>query len=847
MIDYRSLPVYTHKDVILSALEKHPAIVVESPTGSGKTTQIPVILSEAGYAEKGIIGVTQPRRIAAISVSEFISRQIGKPVGSYIGYKMRFEDRTGPDTRLKILTDGMLLQEMKLDPLLSRYSVIMVDEAHERSLTIDFVLGLLKRVIEARPEFKVIVSSATINAQVFSEYFGDSGDSGPCPIVKIDAQAFPVTLIYDPPPAESNADALQFKIESIVERIIGEGREGDILIFLPGEKAIKDCAGRLSLCAARESLHLIPLYARLGKDEQGKVFEAAPPGKVKVIIATNIAETSVTIDGVTSVIDSGLAKLSYYNPKTFTTSLVETPISKASCNQRKGRAGRTRPGACYRLFSRKDFENRPLFTTEEIFRTDLSEVVLRMAELGIDNFEDFDFISQPGREPIRSAIESLSLLDALEPDRSLSKTGEMMCAFPLLPRHSRMIVEAIQRYPKSIEDVVIASSFLTTQSPFVLPPGEEMEARLAHHSFRDNSGDFASYLRIFRAYKAAPVKAKFCEKYYLDEKAMAEICRVKEQIEIIVSELGVPILSGGDMEEYLCSVSRGLIQFVAVNSGREGYRTLTADRIAIHPGSVMYREHAAFIVAGEIVKTTRTYAMSVSPLQRSWLPRISPLLGERLANISSAEETPRGAKQGRSAKDERDFTNQVKISDIVFPIEKEKGRKKLVVFDWKKLKSIEDPVRAAGKSGIYGDLRGVVRYDGFAFLEGEKVGLILRVAPLLDPEADLAMKPPTRRSYSSSDEPEELIEALDHILTLTAAKGAKKGRERGDRGELGFAGLFSDGQGSYWFKPSRGFHTALNESLASLENLVDELGEGANHEWKEKVSSLYRKLSELLG
>jgi len=841
MIDYRSLPVYTHKDVILSALEKHPAIVVESPTGSGKTTQIPVILSEAGYAEKGIIGVTQPRRIAALSVSEFISKQIDKPVGSYIGYKMRFEDRTGPDTRLKILTAGMLLQEMKLDPMLTRYSVIMVDEAHERSLTIDFVLGLLKRVIEARPEFRVIVSSATINAQVFAEYFGDAGTYGPCPVVKIEAQAFPVTLVYDPPLAEESEDALQLKIESIVNRVSGEGREGDILVFLPGEKAIKDCMQRLSVCEARESLHLVPLYARLGKEEQAKVFDPAPEGKIKVIIATNIAETSVTIDGVTSVIDSGLAKLSYYNPRSFTSSLVETPISKASCNQRKGRAGRTRPGTCYRLYSRKDFENRPLYTTEEIFRTDLSEVVLRMAELGISNFEDFDFISQPGKEPIRSAIESLSLLDALEGDRSLSPTGTMMCAFPLLPRHSRMIVEAIQRYPRSIEDVVTAASFLTTQSPFILPPGEEMEARLAHHSFRDPAGDFASYLKIFRAYKDAPVKAKFCDKHYLDERAMAEISRVKEQLEIIVSELGLPVLSGGTTEEYLCSVSRGLIQFVAVQSGREGYRTLTADRISVHPGSSMYREHAAFIVAGEIVKTTRTYAMSVSPLQRSWLPRISPLLGERLANITQDVQAPRTP---RSAKEERDFTNQIKVGSAVFPIEKEKGRKKLVVFEWKALKATEEGARQGGKSGIYGDLRGVVRHRGYSFLEGEKVGLILRVAPLLDPDADLASTPPKRKSYSSFDGPEELVDSLGMILMLTVSRKGGKGKGRGD--ELGFAGLFTDGQGSYWYKPSRGFHTALNESLASLENLMDELGEDAKPEWKDRVSALYRRLSELL-
>ncbi|MDR2785424.1 MAG: DEAD/DEAH box helicase, partial [Treponema sp.] len=263
-MNYFELPVYKHKDLILDALSGHQVVVVESPTGSGKTTQMPVILYDAGYAEKGIIGVTQPRRIAAVSVSEFISRQMGAVPG-LAGYKMRFEDRTTPATKIKIMTDGILLQEMKLDPWLSKYSFLVVDEAHERSLNIDFILGLLKRVLESRRDFKVIVSSATINAQVFSEYFGE------CPVVKIDATTYPVTLIYDPPaPAEGGLaeEALLNKVELITERIINEGREGDILIFLPGEKMIKNCVSRLAFGPLGNCFHLVPLYGRLGKEEQ---------------------------------------------------------------------------------------------------------------------------------------------------------------------------------------------------------------------------------------------------------------------------------------------------------------------------------------------------------------------------------------------------------------------------------------------------------------------------------------------------------------------------------------------------------------------------------------------------
>ncbi|MEN6477019.1 MAG: helicase-related protein, partial [Rectinema sp.] len=421
-MDPHELPVYRQKEKILESLAHNQVIVVESPTGSGKTTQLPVILHEAGFARYGIIGVTQPRRIAVLSVSDFLARQLGVSMPGTVGYKMRFEDRTDSSTAIKIMTDGILLQEMKLDPLLSRYGVLMVDEAHERSLNIDFILGLLKHVLEERPEFKVIVSSATINAEVFSEYFGE------CPVVKIETETWPVTVIYDSPAAEDESEpvyrasdeALLDKISSILERVMSqrmEGEDGDVLIFLPGEKAIKECMKRLAYGPLYPKLHLVPLYSRLGKDEQERVFDKAPEGKTKIVMATNIAETSVTIDGIAVVIDSGLAKLNYYNPRTFTSSLIETPISKASCNQRKGRAGRTRPGACYRLYPRKDFENRPLFTTEEIYRTDLSEVVLRMAELGISDFDRFEFISRPAKSGIAGAVDSLNLLDALTPER----------------------------------------------------------------------------------------------------------------------------------------------------------------------------------------------------------------------------------------------------------------------------------------------------------------------------------------------------------------------------------------------------------------------------------------------
>ena len=883
------LPVYQQKEKILAALAENQVIVVESPTGSGKTTQLPIILHEAGYAAKGYIGVTQPRRIATLSVSDFIARQLEVKVGGLVGYKMRFEDKTGADTKIKIMTDGILLQEMKLDPYMSRYQVIMVDEAHERSLNIDFILGLLKQVLETRPEFKVIVSSATINAQVFSEYFGE------CPIVKIETQTYPVTLIYDPvidapaqekpkektreegrggnrnsgrkpessSPLRYSDEALYDKILSIIQRSLAsreESEEGDILVFLPGEKTIKECALRLYQSSMAEALHIVPLYARLGKDEQEKVFDPAPSGKSKVVIATNIAETSVTIDGITVVIDSGLAKLNYYNPRSFTASLIETPISKASCNQRKGRAGRTRPGTCYRLYPRKDFENRPLFTTEEIYRTDLSEVVLRMAELGISNFEEFDFISKPPKSGIAGAIDILNLLDALAEDRRLSKTGELMCAFPLLPRLSRMIVESMLRYPEVIHETLVAASFLSTMSPYILPPGEELEARKAHHAFRDPMGDFVSYLRIYDAFIAAADKTKFCEHNYLDERTMREILRIREQLEIIVSDMGFPISRGGPLADYLCAVSRGLIQFVCARQDRGLFRSLTAEKIQIHPGSVMFRENPDFIVAGEIVRTTRMYAMSVSPLSKEILNRISPLVAERLSAISgrAVGKTPLGTERRTKTRgtggeertvpgrqESRGFTDTIQLGGQIFDLTKGRGKKKMVVLPWERFKAAKNNLDQSSGSAFKG-LLAVIQQGSYSLLEGDKLETIIRIRDWLDLDRDLQRDWPRSRNFEIlGKEGQEglnvqvfgdLVENLSHVFQVAKPKGKDK--------KLGFVSLYTDGQGVFWFRISKGFHTALNESIASLEALIDAADDvKLAEEAKESIGDLYRKLS----
>jgi RNA helicase HrpA len=814
------LPVYQQRDRILEVISGNPTVVVESPTGSGKTTQLPIILHQAGYSSGGVIGVTQPRRIATLSVCDYIAAQLDSRIPGTVGYKMRFEDKTSPETVIKIMTDGTLLQELKNDPELSRYSLIMVDEAHERSLNIDFILGLLKRIQTSRDDFKIIISSATINAEVFSAYFDD------CPIVRIDARAFPVELTYDP--LEGSDDEYISAIVGHIDRIEKSKSTGDILVFLQGEKAIKDCVTAIYGLDYRRRLVVLPLYGRLSKEEQERVFIPTPEGKRKIIVATNIAETSVTIDGIRFVIDPGLAKINFYSHTTFTSSLVEYAISKASCNQRKGRAGRTAPGMCIRLYSESDYRQRSLFTTEEIYRTDLSEVVLRMAELDIRDFESFDFISPPDKRGIRGAIETLELLGALDEERRLTQTGETMARFPLLPRLSRIIVEAIYRYPEVIDEAVVAASFLSANSPYLLPQGEELEARRAHHSFRTRHGDFVSYLELLKRFTRATDRTKFCEEYYLDVRVMHEIENIHEQLCAIVSDMGIPITSGGHVSDYLCAVSRGLIQYVCRQARNHTYRSLTTDRIYIHPGSVMFRESPEFIVAGEIVRTSRMFARSVSPLREEWLHRISPLLYSELAGRADRKKTPDTKREKK-----RDTTWRMRIKDQEFALQPYKGNKKIVILPWEKLKALKRVHGKIDTSHLKG-LRGKITVKGMEIMNGAKVSAIFRTLPHLDLDRNWLDSPPA----VDRQEPENrLMFVRDHLSDLL-----KPCRLRPKAKRLGFVSLESEGE-IFRFRSVKGFSRAVTESIASLELLADLLEQTADSE--EAYDSAYSRLKRI--
>lgn len=818
-MNFKDLPVYREKARILKSLEDHQVVIVESPTGSGKTTQIPLILHEAGYTSRGMVGVTQPRRIATLSVCDYIAKQTGSKVPGMVGYKMRFEDNTLPETRMKIMTDGTLLQEMKTDPMLHQYSVIMVDEAHERSLNIDFILGLLKHILAERTDFKVIISSATINAAVFSEYFDKA------PIVSIDTPVYPVAMVYDPPAAMGDYDQLTAKIVQIVERAVNDRRKGDVLIFLSGEKIIKDTIAALNLSSVRKKLVLQPLYGRLSKEEQERIFIKTPFGKTKVVVSTNIAETSVTIEGITVVIDSGLAKQNFYNPRTFTSSLIETEISQASANQRRGRAGRTQPGTCYRLYPKDSFPGRLLFTKEEIYRTDLAEVVLRMAELGIRDFQSFDFISPPGRKGILGAIETLKLLDALDGNNKLSSIGKMMTPFPLMPRLARIIVEAIMNYPDVIKETLIAASFLSTNSPYLLPQGEEMEARRAHHQFRDSRGDFVAYLRLFNNFLNNSDQTGFCKRYYLEERTMHELVNIQGQLEDIVGSMEIPVSEGGELDDYLCACARGLIQFVCVRSGRS-YKSLTADRILIHPGSTMFRENPPFLVAGEIVRTSQTYARSVSPLTRQLISRTSKELALKLE--------PQGVMKEKKKK--RDTSQEITIGRSSFPIvQPKKGKKKMALVDWnsawKELKKM-----APEQWPDYKGMKGILSWDGREILSGLQLNMMFKLITSINPKKDILSGIPSKNyDKDNAKHMNELAENM-HILLKISAAGKRK------KSHYGIITLQTDGEGHYWFRSVSNFTAAVNESLASLEVLADQVSEEMSGDQWGMVNKAYRRV-----
>ena len=786
MPDFSFLPVYRHRAEILKGLENNQTIIVESPTGSGKTTQIPLILREAGYDRDGIIGITQPRRIAAMSVSDFIKRQIGDE-GAYCAYKMRFMDTSDKTTRIKIMTDGILLQEVKQDRLLSKYSVIMVDEAHERSLNIDFILGLLKEITEERKDLKIIISSATINARSFSLFFNNA------PIVSIDSRPYDVELRYVPAVLSRDTEDYYFAKSASLVRKCWDDKEGDVLIFLPGEAEIKRCVEELEYSDREGNYQIYPLYGRLSKEEQERVFIPTKEGMMKVVVSTNIAETSITIDGIRTVIDSGMAKINFYNQKNFTSALLPMPISRASADQRKGRAGRTAPGICYRMYSEENYSMRPQYSEEEILHSDLAEVVLRMSELGIYNTESFPFITAPKKSALQSAEETLMIIGAIEKNHHLTKIGEMMIIFPLLPRLSRVIVEAIMNYPDVMSDVLTAVAFLSAKTPYILPQGEELKARDAHHALSDRVyGDFVTMLTLisrYRSFQTKKEKENYCRIHYLDYESMEEIVHIKNQLEQIVSDIGVPISEKHSIPEYFLCLTAGLRQYVCMKIDRFSYRSLTADKILIHPGSAWFNIPPQYILAGEIVQTTKMYARTVSPLRKDWIQQVDP-------ELLNALRLPMGKKRDRdtfreSSNEMQKYERNSRNGKVTYLVP---------VQDLKHLKTRSGSVKFFLKCG---------EYTSKTQYKASRIDKELSLIPNVSSPVKAKIKgkyDPAKREYGE-------ISALLDSAFMPFATGKK---------EFSFLAVVDRG-GRYSVAPIPGLGAAAKETLFSLSSMIDRI------------------------
>jgi HrpA-like RNA helicase len=798
----RDLPIYRIEAEIRAAVAAHPVVVVESPAGSGKTTQIPQILYRAGLGEHGVLGVTQPRRIAAMSVSARIAQELRVPLGGLVGYKMRFADLTGPDTRIKLMTDGILLQELRHDPDLARYALIMVDEAHERSLNIDFILGLLKDILRRRRDLHVVVSSATLNAQAFCDYFDGA------PLLSLDVRPWPIEvrhLVRALPPRSSLVDPVVDR----VARVFGEDVPGDLLIFLPGEATILEAVERIRALPSRQPLEVLPLFGRLSKEEQDRVFDELPPGRRKVVVATNIAETSITIDGIRVVIDAGVAKIKSFNHDTGIGALVEQPVSRASCDQRTGRAGRTAPGVCYRLYTRKAYEERPEHSAEEIRRSDLSEVVLRMLSLGIRDVETFDFLAPPAPGAVRGAVDILQRLGAVSRDRRLTPIGEHMVDLPLEPRFGRMVIEAALNAPEVLDEVVTVAGFLSARAPFVLVEGAEEDARAAHRGFADSRGDFHTFLALFRAYRRAPDPAAFCADHFVDERVMREVTNVRQQILDLLAERGHRPRKGGQWQQVIRTVATGLPQLICRRDPRGGYRTVTSGNIYLHPGSALFRRPPDCFVAAEIVRTQRTFARSAAKMDPEWVAEIDletyrALFGEERRRAPRerppAPEPPTELRLGRRSWPIKAVRNQL-----------------LVTLPGAALATLPKAAELDELDLPTDDVRVQVELPEGVLLRGARVATLLRAAPHLRVEEGLVEHWPRDAFFTLPERTTPVLRLLPDVLRL-AGTGAR-------RRALGFLTLCTNGNGGYWYDVSYDLAEAVAVSLSALDTLGEELAE----------------------
>jgi ATP-dependent RNA helicase DHX8/PRP22 len=616
-----SLPVFKFRNQLLEAVKAHQILIVVGDTGSGKTTQLTQYLAEAGYANEGTIGCTQPRRVAAMSVAKRVAEEVGCKLGHEVGYTIRFEDCTNPDTKIKYMTDGILQREILLDPLLQRYSCIMLDEAHERTIATDVLFGLLKKTLKRRPDMRLIVTSATLDADKFSEYFNG------CPIFSIPGRTFPVEIMYS---REPESDYLDAALVTVMQIHLTEP-PGDILLFLTGKEEIDSSCEVLSermkaLGPSVPELVILPIYGALPSEVATRVFEPSPPGTRKVVIATNIAETSLTIDGIYYVVDPGFVKQNSYDPKLGMDRLQITPISQAQARQRSGRAGRTGPGKCYRLYTETAFQTEMLPTTiPDIQRQNLSNTILMLKAMGINDLLHFDFMDPPPTNTMLTALEELYCLGALDDEGLLTRMGRQMADFPMDPPLSKSLIKSVEMQC-SEELLTIVAMISGTPTVFHRPREKQQQADQKKAKFNDPSGDHVTLLNVYNAWKHSNFSTPWCFENYIQPKAMMRVRDVREQLLTIMARHKHKIISCGrntiKVRQALCS---GFFRNSARKDPAEGYKTLVEGTpVFLHPSSALFGKPAEHVLYHMLVETTKEYMHLCSAIEPKWLVEAAP-------------------------------------------------------------------------------------------------------------------------------------------------------------------------------------------------------------------------------
>ena len=623
-----SLPIAAKRDEIKKALAAHQVLVIAGETGSGKTTQLPKICLELGRGSHGLIAHTQPRRIAARSVAARVAEELGTPLGALVGYQVRFEDQSDANTLVKLMTDGILLAETQHDRFLERYDTIIVDEAHERSLNIDFLLGYLKTLLPRRPDLKLIITSATIDLERFSKHFDGA------PIIEVSGRTFPVETWYRPLTSEQDEEGNRLEDDLTVDQAIlatldeiaeHERHErkgpGDVLVFLPGEREIRDAAELLRKAQLRHT-EILPLYARLSPAEQQRIFQSHA-GR-RVVLATNVAETSLTVPGIRYVIDTGTARISRYSYRAKVQRLPIEAISQASANQRKGRCGRVEPGICVRLYSEEDFNARPAFTDPEILRTNLAAVILQMLHLRLGAIDAFPFIEPPDGKAISDGFNLLQELSAVNRENQLTPLGRQLARLPIDPRLGRMLLEGARQ--GSLQEVLIVASALSVQDPRERPPERQQAADQAHAQWKDGDSDFAALVSLWRGFEeqrqaltANPLRS-WCRKNFLNYLRLREWRDAHRQLALICRDLQLTAnKEPADYPRLHKAILSGLLSQVGHKTEDGDYQGARQRRFWVHPSSGLGRKRPQWLMAAELVETTKLYARMVAKIEPDWI------------------------------------------------------------------------------------------------------------------------------------------------------------------------------------------------------------------------------------